>query len=115
MCRVVLYYCVMPSVVLLPAGCCGRQVWSFDDERLSVLLGLVKEVHDASVAQRLTIERSFAFFKDTLLNHSVHRCAGIPACKHQCCSVLVLQRNDTSCSLYITLAWGLWPWIGCML
>lgn len=49
------------------------QAWGFDDERLSVLFGLVKEVHDASVQQRLTIERSFAFFKDTLLNHSVHR------------------------------------------
>lgn len=49
------------------------QAWGFDDERLSVLFGLVKEVHDASVGQRLTIERSFTFFKDTLLNHSVHR------------------------------------------
>lgn len=38
-----------------------------------MLFGLVKEVHDASVGQRLTIERSFKFFKDTLLNHSVHR------------------------------------------
>lgn len=51
------------------------QAWGFDDERLSVLFGLVKEVHNASVKQRVTVERSFAFFKDTLLNHSVHRCA----------------------------------------
>lgn len=50
-----------------------QQAWGFDDERLSVLFGLVKEVHEASVKQRLTIERSFNFFKDTLLNHSVHR------------------------------------------
>jgi hypothetical protein len=40
-----------------------------------VLFGLVKEVHDASVKQRLAVERSFAFFKETLLKHSVHRCA----------------------------------------
>lgn len=52
---------------------CLLQTWGFDDERLSVLFGLVKEVHDASVGQRLTIENSFKFFKDTLLNHSVHR------------------------------------------
>lgn len=49
------------------------QAWNFDDERLSCLFGLVKEVHTASVGQQLTIERSFAFFKDTLINHSIQR------------------------------------------
>lgn len=42
-----------------------------------MLFGLVTEVHAASVNQRLTIERSFTFFKDTLLNHSVHRYAEV--------------------------------------
>ncbi|WIA37628.1 hypothetical protein OEZ86_014529 [Tetradesmus obliquus] len=49
------------------------QAWGFDDEWLSCLFGIIKEVHTASVAQQLTIERSFAFFKDTLINHSIQR------------------------------------------
>jgi hypothetical protein len=52
---------------------CVRQAWGFDDERLSMLFGLVLEVHTSSVTQRLTIERSFGAMKDALLNHSVHR------------------------------------------
>jgi hypothetical protein len=52
---------------------CVLQAWGFDDERLSCLFGIIKEVHTASVAQQLTIERSCAFFKDTLINHSIQR------------------------------------------
>jgi hypothetical protein len=52
---------------------CILQAWGFDDERLSCLFGIIKVVHTASVAQQLTIERSFAFFKDTLINHSIQR------------------------------------------
>ncbi|KIY95560.1 hypothetical protein MNEG_12403, partial [Monoraphidium neglectum] len=47
--------------------------WGFSDEKLSVLLGLVKETHAASVRGRLTLEASFRFFRDSLLNHSVQR------------------------------------------
>eukprot|EP00775_Hariotina_reticulata_P005753 gene5752-5993_t len=49
------------------------QAWGLGDEQLSCLFGLVKEVHSASVGQRLTVERSFDFFKDTLFNHSIQR------------------------------------------
>jgi hypothetical protein len=49
------------------------QAWGFDDERLSCLFGIIKVVHTASVAQQLTIERSFAIFRDTLINHSIQR------------------------------------------
>eukprot|EP00879_Flechtneria_rotunda_P014718 GHRR01015379.1.p1 GENE.GHRR01015379.1~~GHRR01015379.1.p1 ORF type:complete len:276 (+),score=103.63 GHRR01015379.1:522-1349(+) len=49
------------------------QAWDFDDERISCLFAIVKEVHTASIRHRLTIERSFAFFKDTLINHSIQR------------------------------------------
>jgi hypothetical protein len=65
--------CTTSTALTTPPLC--MQAWGFDDERLSVLVGLVKEVHEASVAQRLTIEASFGLFKDSLLNHSVHRCA----------------------------------------
>jgi hypothetical protein len=49
------------------------QLWRFDDEKLSCLLGLVKATHTASVNERLTIEHSFTYFKESLLNHSVQR------------------------------------------
>lgn len=55
----------MPPLVL--------QLWRFDDEKLSCLLGLVKATHAASVNERLTIEHSFTYFKESLLNHSVQR------------------------------------------
>lgn len=63
---------------LMSSGVLRLQAWGLGDEQLSCLFGLVKEVHLASVGQRLTIERSFDFFKDTLFNHSIQRCASPP-------------------------------------
>jgi hypothetical protein len=56
----------LPNVLL-------TQGWGLNDEKLSCFFGIVKETHEASVQQRLTVERSFAFFKDSLMNHSVQR------------------------------------------
>lgn len=56
-------------------ACCSlpAQAWQLSDEQLSVLLGLVVEVHAASVQRRLTISASFELLKDMLLRHAVQR------------------------------------------
>jgi hypothetical protein len=64
--------------------------WGFSDEKLSVLLGLVKETHAASVRGRLTLEASFRFFRDSLLNHSVQRCVRL------LCGVVGARRDTSS-------------------
>ena len=50
------------------------QELGLSDEKTSTLFSIVKEVHRRSVGERLTVERSFRFLSDTMLNHSVHRC-----------------------------------------
>ncbi|GMH46079.1 hypothetical protein BSKO_14043 [Bryopsis sp. KO-2023] len=45
----------------------------FEDDQLSCLISIVKDVHKASVKRRLTIDESFTLFKQTLLLHSVQR------------------------------------------
>ncbi|KAK9814229.1 hypothetical protein WJX72_002602 [[Myrmecia] bisecta] len=49
------------------------QVQKLDDAKLSALFSIVKAVHKAATGQRLTIDRSFAHFKDLLLRHAVQR------------------------------------------
>lgn len=45
----------------------------FADDKTSALFSIVKNVHSQSTGKRLTIERSFEYFKDLLLYHSVQR------------------------------------------
>lgn len=45
----------------------------FQDDKLSGLFSIVKEVHTQSTQQRLQVDRSFQLFKELLLLHSVQR------------------------------------------
>ena len=49
------------------------EAWGFSNAKLSVLLGLFKEVHSKSVRDRLALEGSFRVFREGLLSHSVQR------------------------------------------
>lgn len=49
------------------------EAWGFSDEKLGVLLGLVKETHARAARGRLPMEAAFRFFRDALLRHSVQR------------------------------------------
>ncbi|GFR43137.1 hypothetical protein Agub_g4154 [Astrephomene gubernaculifera] len=50
----------------------GQEVTSADD-KLSGLFSIVKMVHQRSIQETLTMERSFLLFKELLLAHSVQR------------------------------------------
>ena len=45
----------------------------FPPEQLSAFFSIVKLNHFQAVSERLTMERSFEFFKELLLRHSVQR------------------------------------------
>ncbi|GBF96027.1 hypothetical protein Rsub_08842 [Raphidocelis subcapitata] len=49
------------------------EAWGFSDEKLSALLGIVKETHARAARERLPVEAAFRFFRDALLRHSVQR------------------------------------------
>lgn len=49
------------------------QTWQLRDDAMAGLLSIVQDAHNRSVEERLTIEHSFAHFKDAMLAHSVHR------------------------------------------
>lgn len=45
----------------------------FADDKTSGFFSIVKSVHMKSIEERLTVERSFEYFKDLMLYHSVQR------------------------------------------